>query len=361
MLPENNLTGVVMNSGDCEEPDQLTCTEIAIYKPSNSGTGSNEGDRQTIITEENENTCQDEVAPENIYLTNLEMGNPLELPGLQSSVQKASKDQSILDVPPPTPPFELVTVGAATESGGGIERKQMPGDLEKGLDFSSGRSEVVPELTGSEETSLRIDSSTNSLGPHQGTATSGIRMVRVSLLWLFVSGSILLALIFVLNTITKPADQFGEVSKDLQSTNSSTNQSPARPIEAATLPRQEPEVDPTPAPTVEPTPELATQPEQVAKPEITKPAAVQTTKASDGKFTIQIGSYNESGQAMERLASLNSLGIDARIAQVEIPKRGTWYRVQIGRFSTRDEANRYAGELRATRVAENTIVTEISD
>ena len=202
-------------------------------------------------------------------------------------------------------------------------------------------------------------------------------MVRVSLLWLLLSGSIFLSFIIALNTMTRSVDLSGEVPKEVRSTNSSTNQAPDRLVKAAPAPveesRVEPppastaqpvkesKVEPTPVPTAQPTPALELQREKAAEAEARPSATVQASTDASGKFTIQIGSYNESGQAMQRLASLSSLGIEARIAQVEIPKRGIWYRVQVGRFSTREEANRYAGELRTRRVAESTIITEISD
>lgn len=360
MLTENKLAGVVnVNPGDdCKEAAQPVRNEIAVY--------TKECDGQAFVPEE-------AAAPENIVLLNPETGNLLDLPSLQSGVRKVAKDQAILDVPAPTVPLE-----AATKSGEGSERESVPSVLREDPDKTSGRAEHKPGPTGSEEMSLRIDSSTNDSGAHDGTATASIRMVRVSLLWLLLSGSIFISFIILLNTMTRPGEQLGEVSKEVRSTNSSTNQAPEKPVEAAVAPVEETRVEPMPAPTaqpveeskveatptaptVEPSPELQPQREQVAEPEVRKPAPVQASADTVGKFTIQVGSYNESRQAQQRLASLSSLGIDARVAQVEIPRRGTWYRVQVGRFSTRDEANRYAVELRTRRAAESTFVTAIGD
>jgi cell division protein FtsN len=74
---------------------------------------------------------------------------------------------------------------------------------------------------------------------------------------------------------------------------------------------------------------------------------------------VQVGSYPDASQANERVSALRASGFEARAAAVEIPKRGTWYRVQAGRFQTREEATRFGAQLRAKGAAENVIVAEV--
>ena len=88
-------------------------------------------------------------------------------------------------------------------------------------------------------------------------------------------------------------------------------------------------------------------------------ASVKSAGQDDGKFTVQVGAYNNAAQASERVASLEAAGFQARSVEVELPKRGTWYRVQAGRFRERAEAARYGEQLRARRAAESVLVTEV--
>jgi cell division protein FtsN len=89
------------------------------------------------------------------------------------------------------------------------------------------------------------------------------------------------------------------------------------------------------------------------------PAPVPQSQSTEaGGYTIQIGSYNVIEQANERVARLQATGFDARVVAVELPKRGTWYRVQAGRFGNREEAARYGNELKSRGAADNFIIAE---
>jgi cell division protein FtsN len=76
-----------------------------------------------------------------------------------------------------------------------------------------------------------------------------------------------------------------------------------------------------------------------------------------GNLTIQVGSYNNQAQANDRAAGLQSAGVDARVVRADIPGRGTWYRVQIGGFASREEALGYGNQLRAKGVPEFIVTT----
>jgi cell division protein FtsN len=72
-----------------------------------------------------------------------------------------------------------------------------------------------------------------------------------------------------------------------------------------------------------------------------------SVRPSEGSMTLQVASFTSATQANDRVARLKSDGIDARVVRAEIPNRGTWYRVQIGRFTSREEAERYGRQLKA--------------
>ena len=98
--------------------------------------------------------------------------------------------------------------------------------------------------------------------------------------------------------------------------------------------------------------EAGDEPEVAPAPEPAKSAV------EDGRFTVQVSSHNQPGEAEARASLLRAAGFDVRVAAVEIPRKGTWYRVQSGRFRTREQAALYEKSLRASGAAETTFVAE---
>jgi len=72
------------------------------------------------------------------------------------------------------------------------------------------------------------------------------------------------------------------------------------------------------------------------------PAAV----SSDGKFTIQIASFPELEEAQRMEQSLKLKSFPAFIQRTDVPGKGTWYRVRVGSFSTREEARLYGETIK---------------
>jgi cell division septation protein DedD len=71
---------------------------------------------------------------------------------------------------------------------------------------------------------------------------------------------------------------------------------------------------------------------------------------NNGNFTIQVGSYRDQGEANDRVNRLRSSGIEARVVRAEIPGRGVWNRVQIGRCATREECASFGDQLKTKGV-----------
>jgi cell division septation protein DedD len=138
-----------------------------------------------------------------------------------------------------------------------------------------------------------------------------------------------------------------------------TEPAPTTPValkEEAPKPAEKPVAE-TAKPEPQPPVTVAAPPAVVAT---TAPAATTTAPVSDqsaGNFTVQVGSYNNSAQADERVSRLRSSGIEARVIRAEIPRRGTWYRVQAGRFASQTEAARYATELKGKGATDDFVVT----
>jgi len=204
----------------------------------------------------------------------------------------------------------------------------------------------------------------------------GVRLMQVSPLWLLVAGLSFISFIVLCNWIIKPVEQTGEAASlttiaNNQATNTSANRPPGpaihtpAPVSPTTQQLTEPEAAFVKVETKEasaPVPTPANIPVTASAPEpVTPPVSPMnsTTESKEGRITIQIGSYNETAQAHERVASLQAAGHKAGVVTVEIPKRGTWYRVQSGRFVTRDEAERYGRQLRNEGVISSFIVTDV--
>jgi cell division septation protein DedD len=97
-------------------------------------------------------------------------------------------------------------------------------------------------------------------------------------------------------------------------------------------------------------------PSQLPKPAPTAPPAAPVNR---GNLTVQIGSFNDQAQANERAARLKSGGADARVVRADIPGKGTWYRVQVGGFASREEAMIYGNQLKAKNLTQDFIVTTV--
>ena len=108
-----------------------------------------------------------------------------------------------------------------------------------------------------------------------------------------------------------------------------------------------------PAPT--PTPAAVVEEKPTAAP----PSTDQPTEKQKGLYTLQVGSHQDIAEANNQAEKLRAAGFEPRVVSVEIPKRGLWYRVQVGDFSNRDEANRFGATLRAKSLADNFIVSEL--
>lgn len=88
-------------------------------------------------------------------------------------------------------------------------------------------------------------------------------------------------------------------------------------------------------------------------------AEAPTTPPSQGNLTIQVASFNDQGQANERVSWFRSKGVEARSVRVDIPGKGTWHRVQIGGFKSREEAGNYASQLKSKGILQDFIITTI--
>jgi cell division septation protein DedD len=79
---------------------------------------------------------------------------------------------------------------------------------------------------------------------------------------------------------------------------------------------------------------------------------------NNGEFTIQIASFSDQVQANARAAQLRPAGISGgSVVRVDLLNIGIRYRVYIGGFATREEANETALKLRARNIIDDFFVT----
>ena len=85
---------------------------------------------------------------------------------------------------------------------------------------------------------------------------------------------------------------------------------------------------------------------QVAMVEEPKGLAIPEGKLPTGRYTLNIASFRDKGNADRLMKELEDKGYEAFVEKANIPGKGTWYRVAVGRFSSRGEALAFARGLK---------------
>lgn len=77
-----------------------------------------------------------------------------------------------------------------------------------------------------------------------------------------------------------------------------------------------------------------------------KPEPVIQTAPIHGRYTIQVGSFNNSDEAHMMVNHWKGKGYPAYLLSADIPGKGRWYRVRLGGFETREEADVYMDKFK---------------
>ena len=85
---------------------------------------------------------------------------------------------------------------------------------------------------------------------------------------------------------------------------------------------------------------------RVAKVEEPKVQTIPEQKLPTDRFTINVASFRKKVRAERFMEELQKKGYKGFVAEASIPKRGTWYRVSVGRFPSRGEAEAFARALK---------------
>jgi len=85
---------------------------------------------------------------------------------------------------------------------------------------------------------------------------------------------------------------------------------------------------------------------QVTMVEEPKGLAIPEGKLPTGRrYTLNIASFRDKGKADRLVRELEEKGYEAFVEKADIPQKGTWYQVAVGRFSSRVEALAFAQGL----------------
>ncbi len=90
------------------------------------------------------------------------------------------------------------------------------------------------------------------------------------------------------------------------------------------------------------------------------PAAAQPKKraaaAAAPFYTVHVGSYRSRDTAASEANRIRAKGHDAFVERAELGQRGTWFRVKVGRFQTRAEAESLKEKIHKALVPESVVV-----
>ena len=139
------------------------------------------------------------------------------------------------------------------------------------------------------------------------------------------------------------------------------------PAATATKPGAQARAAAVPVTTVATT-EAKPEPEKKAEPAKTAPAESVATRSTPaaahpapkvpdatsatGAFTLQLGASPNRDDAERQASRLREKGYAPYIVTAEVPGKGTWYRVRMGSFPTKDAATRYLQDFKRETQAE---------
>jgi hypothetical protein len=177
----------------------------------------------------------------------------------------------------------------------------------------------------------------------------GMRVLRISPAWLLLSGVGFFLVIFLLSSLQQSATH-PAARAEAETT--------SRPAREAAAPALSPAAGGADAAAKSP---AADSLSDAAAPQGFTPAAQSAPPpaSAGGRFAVQVGSHSNLSEANGHVSELRAAGLEARAAAVEIPRRGTWFRVYVGGFGTREEAARFGGQLRERGIAPAALVAEV--
>lgn len=69
------------------------------------------------------------------------------------------------------------------------------------------------------------------------------------------------------------------------------------------------------------------------------------TSSPEGRYAVQLASFPDIQAAREMEQGLKARTYPAYVEEADLADKGTWYRVKVGKFTTREEANKYGKDI----------------
>jgi cell division protein FtsN len=91
------------------------------------------------------------------------------------------------------------------------------------------------------------------------------------------------------------------------------------------------------------------------------PTEKKSSTAEGDHFTLQVGSHRTVAEAAEQVSGLKRQNLDAFYLEARVPGKGTWYRVGIGNFPTKEAAEQTAIKWKEAKSLPPYIVQKISE
>jgi cell division septation protein DedD len=92
-------------------------------------------------------------------------------------------------------------------------------------------------------------------------------------------------------------------------------------------------------PIVVPAPEAPAEELKINEPASVKPEPKKNATEETVLFSIQVGAFRSSQEATTQMDKWRTKGYSTFMTVGDVPNKGTWYRVRIGRFTDLKEAN----------------------
>jgi cell division septation protein DedD len=94
-----------------------------------------------------------------------------------------------------------------------------------------------------------------------------------------------------------------------------------------------------------------------AREEETAAPAEKSEAAAHGKYTLQIGSFPSAGEAKSRMDALSAQGLHPFVRSAQVKGLGTRFRLFVGDFSSREDAEKAGKEYQSQRMIESFLVS----
>ncbi|MBA4395955.1 MAG: hypothetical protein C0394_00985 [Syntrophus sp. (in: bacteria)] len=92
---------------------------------------------------------------------------------------------------------------------------------------------------------------------------------------------------------------------------------------------------------------------------VPKEPPIKERSAEQGKFMVQVVSYREKSKAEKLVKKISGMGYPVRTELTEVPEKGKWYRVVMGEFSSRPEAQAAVDDVSGKNKGLNCVIRSV--